>query len=806
MKAKYFDTAIEILLLALLLLAALFFDRRLGIVFSLSKVTWIRTLAATILGVWAIKLILTKDRKFIRTPLDLPVLAYIFSCGIATVTSIQWYTSLVGFYGRYEGFTTLLVYVLLIFITTNYIRSKEQFKRILILAVVAASLMSIYGIIQRAGLDPYAWGGVPTKERVIGTIGQPNFLAAYLDMAFMLGFVLLLKIREEPKPEAEDFKKGKKKKIVKLEKSWLERMQPLITIALITGLSLIYTGMLFTQSRGGLLALIAGLTLFGILVDKKLVLRNWKRLTILGAILLAITAITFANPATSPLGRFAAEMKGEERLTGEEALRSEFKGGAGSRIETWTSGFRIVADHPLFGVGPEVIKMIFPRYETEGFRFAEGFHVKQDRMHNETMDMGVTRGIITLIIYVWLLFTFFNIGIKAWRESQDAWLKLLLVSLLGAAVTYLVQNQFSFGVVAITTLFWVIIGMTASIYYQIRNPKSEFPNFPISLAEVSPMRLITCLAVVIIAGALCYLAWIPYRADIHYKAGKMYLEGRSFDIALKEFEKALKLYPIEVGYNTYYGIAFINQAQASASLEERKIWEEKAVQALKRANRVEPYNADNYFILSRIYLSRGLLPETLEAVQKTLEIDPYYAEAYLNRGAVYERLSQNKEALENYEKALRIIPDLREALAALINLSSRIGQPEGAFKVLHRIIDYYGENLAILENLGRAYAQNKRLNEAEEVFNKMLKINPTHIKAKNNLALVFIEKGQLDKAIETYQEVLKSDPNNIDAHNGLGFVYFRKGLKAKAIDEFTQVLTIDFNNSYARQMLEMLTR
>ena len=58
--------------------------------------------------------------------------------------------------------------------------------------------MSVYGVIQRHELDPYMWGGVVTWQRVIGTIGQPNFLAAYILMAFFLGLVLFMAEKKAP--------------------------------------------------------------------------------------------------------------------------------------------------------------------------------------------------------------------------------------------------------------------------------------------------------------------------------------------------------------------------------------------------------------------------------------------------------------------------------------------------------------------------------------------------------------------------------------------------------------------------------
>ncbi|MCX5725566.1 MAG: O-antigen ligase family protein, partial [Candidatus Saganbacteria bacterium] len=359
------------------------------------------------------------------------------------------------------------------------------------------------------GIDPYAWGGVVTWQRVIATIGQPNFLAAYVDMAFFLGLAFLLLPKEEKGfslPAIAPFAcfalcpviflimiytfEPALQNIFPAEQvdnvfGWLwyagwaamtacalffaytfRRLPPLILDCLIiVSLTLMWIAVLFTQSRGGLIGLFAAGSLFLILVNREALLSNWKKLLALSIAVVFITGlIVTGSPELSPFKRFSEEVKGKPVEVGEakggEGVPAGYSAAA-SRLETWKSATRIVADHPFFGIGPEVMKMVFPRYETELFRFKEAFHVKQDRCHNEIFDVAVTKGIISLFVYVWLLGSVFFIGFKKLRK-EDIFGNLVVSGLLSAMVGYLVQNQFSFGVVAITSLFWIMIGILAN--------------------------------------------------------------------------------------------------------------------------------------------------------------------------------------------------------------------------------------------------------------------------------------------------------------------------------------------------------
>jgi len=198
----------EVLILIVVFIMPVIFDRRLGIVFSGTKTTWMRVLGIIIVALWAIKIIITRKHRFVRTPLDWPVVSFLLCTTIATITSIHVYTSFVGFYGRYEGLTSWFLFGIFFFVVTNYIKSFEQLKRIVVTVLSAATLMGVYSIIQRGSFfglekiipfkDPYMWGGVITWQRVIGMIGQPNFLAAYMLLAFFLVLSLFLMKKELP--------------------------------------------------------------------------------------------------------------------------------------------------------------------------------------------------------------------------------------------------------------------------------------------------------------------------------------------------------------------------------------------------------------------------------------------------------------------------------------------------------------------------------------------------------------------------------------------------------------------------------
>ena len=829
-----FDFIMEILLLIAIFLIPTVFDRRLGIVFSGSKITFLGALGAIMLGFWAIKILIFREHRFIRTPLDWPVITYLVCITVAAMTSVHVYTSLVGFYGRYEGLTTWYLYGLLFFVVTNYVKSFEQLKRVALTVVPVTTLMAIYSIIQRFELDPYLWGGVVTRERVIGTIGQPNFLAAYILMGFFLTLALFLMN-----------KKGKEEKInwyaqlvpvafyasvqivflimiynLDAENIFLwylgfsamtasalffafyaESLHPFI-LEIVLGFSLLlaYVCILYTQSRGGYLGLFMGLVLFAMAAGREVLFKNWKKIAILASLILLISVITMSRAEFSPFQRFTSEITAEQQPTGEKGASGlELRGAAGSRGETWKSAFRIIADNPIFGIGPEVLKMVFPRYETDLFRFKEAFHVKQDRCHNEIFDVSVTKGLVAFFVYLWLLFTLFRVG---WAKSRrlETGAKLMLAGLLAAALAYLIQNQFSFGVVAITSLFWVIWGMT-----MVRGDETaDVPPKKFSWDEVPWIPVALVLIGVLM---LSYYFFLSFRSDICFKTGKTALEFRHMTDAVAELEKSLMIYPFEGTTISHLGITYLNLSQTTA---EKNDFLEKSISVLYYGTLVDPYSADNFYMLSKIYLMRYAAGEKTAldilkaAAERALKIDPYYAEVYFNLGLAFEREGEVKKAVEQYEKAFMINPNMPEPIDKLEALNQRLGKPEETLKVLERARARYADNLNVLARVAGLMLERKKYRDLLAVAEQMVKTDSQNSAGYIFRAEAYLGQGNPEKAFADLQRVVMHDPRNVGAHITLGKTYLLKGDRQKAKEEFQQALMLEPDNPLAKEMLGKL--
>ena len=150
-------------------------------------------------------------------------------------------------------------------------------------------------------------------------------------------------------------------------------------------------GIISTQSRGGLLGLMGGLSF--ILLPR---VKNKAMLLAIGApILLALAAA---------MG--LAERKGLES----DGLDQS----AEHRIVAWTAGMHMFKAHPILGVGFEQFPASFINYTTEA----------TDReimaAHNSFVKCVAEVGLAGFIPFCMLVLSSFVVGLKVWRKARDA--------------------------------------------------------------------------------------------------------------------------------------------------------------------------------------------------------------------------------------------------------------------------------------------------------------------------------------------------------------------------------------------------
>lgn len=104
-------------------------------------------------------------------------------------------------------------------------------------------------------------------------------------------------------------------------------------------------------------------------------------------------------------------------------------------------------------------------------------------------------------------------------------------------------------------------------------------------------------------------------------------------------------------------------------------------------------------------------------------------------------------------------------------------------------------------NLGILYNQLGEFKKAKSYFLKVIQLVPDHAAAYNNLGFVLKVLGENQKAVNCYEKAIEIQPDNVDAYNNLGIVLNKSKKYQKAISCFEKVLKTQPNYTAAHYNL-----
>jgi Flp pilus assembly protein TadD len=88
------------------------------------------------------------------------------------------------------------------------------------------------------------------------------------------------------------------------------------------------------------------------------------------------------------------------------------------------------------------------------------------------------------------------------------------------------------------------------------------------------------------------------------------------------------------------------------------------------------------------------------------------------------------------------------------------------------------------------FVQSGRLNEAEQIYRRIIELQPNSTTALNNLGSVLLRRHEFEEAIAACQEALKIQPEFPEAHINLSQAYLATGRVEEAIDALRRTLAI----------------
>jgi O-antigen ligase len=134
------------------------------------------------------------------------------------------------------------------------------------------------------------------------------------------------------------------------------------------------------------------------------------------------------------------------------------------RVKLWDSSLRMLADHPVFGVGiDQFLNQFQAHYITDEQQEGEKFTAHP---HNILLDYWLSLGIMGVLVLAWLLWRYFRevagrVREAASRLGRDPVGRALALGLLASMVDFLAHGMVdnSYFLMDLALIFWLSCGM-----------------------------------------------------------------------------------------------------------------------------------------------------------------------------------------------------------------------------------------------------------------------------------------------------------------------------------------------------------
>ena len=563
---------------------------------------------------------------------------------VSTALSGSIALSLFGRDARYAGALLFLDMAVVAWLSTQSLTSHEHRRQLAWALVASSALLSLYALMQFAGLDPVQWGqGFFDTSRPSATFGNPTILGGFLVVP--LALALSLALQHDDKASLKSAAWG--------------------------AATLIALGILVTFSRSAWIgALIASALIVVVHVRSSRRLARIDRWWVSGmaaVILLAILiSLGSGNANTNVLERISSVMQSADS--------------AGSRVTIWRIATQSIGDQPLLGAGPSTFRWEYASRATPEALTLEGVDAYADDAHSYPLHLAASVGLpAALLLLVFLGLVLGGSRRAAFARDPDDRV-LLLAGYWSGTLGLLVHSA-----VSVTTGYLVVLWIAAGVLVS-------------ATSDVRPgaLRVYRIAGIVLVGTAVISLGYVVgnARADALFMSAQMNADLGVRIALLEAAEDASPIqdsYPAAVGYSRLgaaqealgrgaaaSGLAAAEQAEtACAHLAEG----ERAYQAaIGRASR-EP---ENYYQLAWL----RLIASSIEGSEK-LEEAGQAADQGLLRAPNSPRLLALKArillaqgdisgALKAAEAAYAITAESVQVLTALGEVRLAAGDTEGA--------------------------------------------------------------------------------------------------------------------------------
>ena len=763
-------------------------------IFEFNKTLLLFAVSSLAFLIWIAKMIVVdKHLRFVRTPLDAPIVIFISLVLFSTVLSVDKVSSVLGFYGRFsESLMVYLSLAMLYFVGVNSAVEQRHSvsmdtecpdlcRNLIRTFLISSSIVVIISLFYSFGFKFIPWD--ETQFRSFNLVaGSLNILGIYLVSVIIIALYYL----SENKNALVKYLVFALIVVSLILLAIIDFMPAWIVLAISLFVSLVLMFMVQKRRSEGGENVVGTRQCF---VSTGLV--------ILISFAFIATSLTFINKdvrsnftsssiSSSIKNRITLmDSNGGSRFTKEIILDKK------TVISVAVEGIKKDPISGIVGTGPGTYLYNFSKFKPVEFNSSVFWNIRFDKAGSEMIEKISTIGILGILSYLLIIFLTIWMFLKIIFRNEgtrqclvptiylfSAWLSLLLFQFL-----YLESTTIKF-VFWILTIILAIEYVVASRFHlthpypsgegniEITDEKNIF--WELKIRKSSYIFYLSLLLVIVASIIASYYYQIRfYQAETAYKT------------AIFAYDKAIK----------------------DTSLTKQDAWNvlDQSVEDLKGVIEKNPYNGNYKSFLSDIYFNRLTI-----AIQKENEKN----EEKNNQIIAQEMKSvvdYAKSVADDYPNNIFFQQRLGNVYAFMFSNIKIADADEWAIKKYNKAISLEPSNPILHTELGKVYVLQyaesmveDRINDAISEFEKALGLKSDYLDAGLQLGLAYEIKGDKEKAINQLSSFVENGTADMNIAFQLGRIYYNSGNITEAKNIFLEIERLQPNNSNARYSLGLI--
>ena len=732
---KYMDKLIELSIIAIIIMVPVIFYTRTNDVFEINKLFVMKMFIIVISAAWLFNVI--RDRKIllVRSAFDFPVLGYLAACLVTAFITKNFFLSIFGVYEDFEGIITMCFYIMLFFIAVNHVKKTGSIYKLLTAVLIATFIISAYGLLQNFGIDFVMWNpDTYSKERFFSTLGNPNFLAAYLVETIPVIFIMFFVTKDMVK-------------------------KVLILAVLVCAITVLF----LTKSRAGSIGFFVTL---GFIIayaiydarkpDNRLFAGNKPWFIMFAVFMVLMCFVPKVQEAFSMIWERSKGLLSVHGIT------------LTPRVYIWKSALMMFRDFPVLGTGLDTFQVMFPYYRFPIYWQLE-WNGTPEKTHNIFLQVLATQGIFGMSVYLLLFVAFFKKSINLIFGEKDLLRRYLVFGIFMGIIAYIIQGLFNYTVAAYGSFFWLGLGL---IIMLDSAPKKYYS------ADIKFKGIFwPAAAIIAVLFAMTTATTREWMADMYYKVGNIASASDKDDIGVPYYKLAVDINPNSEIYWVKYGIAYEKLMHKETDPQKKLALIKMAGNIHLRTIHMNPMNGYNYNNLARVYKHYG---ETLDASKyqdaiinynEAIKRDPNNAYFGLDLATVYINMNQWDKAFDVCNNYTKLYPDFAVPFSYLGYLYMLKGKD-----YVNQAVAYYEQavdgkqwfrdtttELSTYSNLGIIYVNLGRIDKAANMFERVVKTKPDYAEGWLNLARLYSMMKRYEDEASCYEQVLRLNPSDTRA-------------------------------------------